>query len=66
MELKPIEEIAFVNPDSIRRDYPYDEIEYIDIQSVGSGYLIESKLIPLSEAPNRAKRLIKGGDTILL
>ncbi|MDI6736517.1 MAG: restriction endonuclease subunit S [bacterium] len=65
MELKPLEEIAFINPDSIKKDYPYDEIEYIDIQSVGSGYLIESKLIPLSEAPSRAKRLIKDGDTIL-
>jgi type I restriction enzyme S subunit len=65
MELKPIEEIAFINPDSIKKDYPYDEIEYIDIQSVGSGYLIESKLMPLSEAPSRAKRLIKDGDTIL-
>ena len=65
MELKTIEEIAFINPDSIKKDYPYDEIEYIDIQSVGSGYLIESKLMPLSEAPSRAKRLIKDGDTIL-
>ena len=65
MELKPLEEIAFINPDLIKKDYPYDEIEYLDIQSVGSGYLIESKLMPLSEAPSRAKRLIKDGDTIL-
>ncbi|MBP7792606.1 MAG: restriction endonuclease subunit S [Candidatus Goldbacteria bacterium] len=65
MEIKTIEEVAFINPDSIKKDYPYNEIEYIDIQSVGSGYLIESKLIPLSEAPSRAKRLIKDGDTIL-
>ncbi|MEW6605895.1 MAG: restriction endonuclease subunit S [bacterium] len=65
MKLKTIEEIAFINPDSIKKDCPYDEIEYIDIQSVGSGYLIESKLMPLSEAPSRAKRLIKDGDTIL-
>lgn len=65
MEIRTIEEIAFINPDTIKKDYPYDEIEYIDIQSVGSGYLIESKLIPLSEAPSRAKRLVKDGDTIL-
>ena len=65
MEFKPLEEMAFINPDSIKKDYPYDEIEYIDIQSVGSGYLIESKLMPLSEAPSRAKRLVKNGDTIL-
>lgn len=37
MKFKLLEEIAFVNPDSIKKDYPYDEIEYIDISSVGSG-----------------------------
>jgi len=65
MELKPIEEIAFINPDSIKKDYPYDEIEYIDISSVGTGYLIETKAMLLSEASSRAKRLVKDGDTIL-
>ena len=65
MELKPLEEIAFINPDSIKKDYPYDKIEYIDISSVGTGYLIETKPMLLSEASSRAKRLVKDGDTIL-
>jgi len=65
MELKLLEEIAFINPDSIKKDYPYDEIEYIDISSVGTGYLIETKPMLLSEASSRAKRLVKDGDTIL-
>lgn len=50
MELKTIEEIAFINPDSIKKDYPYDQIEYVDISSVGTGYLIETKAMLLSEA----------------
>ena len=65
MEFKTLEELAFINPDSIRSDSHLGEIEYIDIQSVGSGYLIESKLIPISKAPSRARRLVKKGDTIL-
>lgn len=65
MEFKPLEEIAFINPDSIKKGYPYDEIEYVDISSVGTGYLIETKSMLLSEASSRAKRLVKDGDTIL-
>lgn len=65
MEFKSIKEVAFINPDSITKNYPYDDIEYIDIQSVGSGYLIETKQMLLSEAPSRAKRIVKSGDIIL-
>jgi len=65
MEVRALKELVEVNPETIRKNYPYDKIEYIDIKSVGSGYLIETKLIPLSKAPSRARRLIKDGDTIL-
>jgi len=65
VEVRALKELVEVNPETIRKNYPYDKIEYIDIKSVGSGYLIETKLIPLSKAPSRARRLIKDGDTIL-
>lgn len=54
-----------INPASISPNYPYDEIEYIDISSVGTGFLSGSTHMPLVEAPSRAKRLVENGDTIL-
>ena len=54
-----------VNPEQARRDYPYEEIEYIDISSVGSGILHETKQIEFANAPSRAKRIIRNGDTVL-
>ena len=54
-----------INPASISRHYPYDEIEYIDISSVDTGFFSGSTRMPLAEAPSRAKRLVEHGDTIL-
>lgn len=65
MQYKTINEIAFINPDSIKKGYPHKEIEYVDISSVGTGALLGVNLIPLSEASSRAKRLVKNRDTIL-
>jgi type I restriction enzyme S subunit len=65
MQYKTLDEIAFINPDSIKKEYPHSEIEYIDISSVGTGQLIETKPMLLSEASSRAKRLVKDEDTIL-
>ncbi len=54
-----------INPASISKHYPYDEIEYIDISSVSTGSFSGSTRMSLAEAPSRAKRLVKHGDTIL-
>jgi len=54
-----------INPASISKHYPYDEIEYIDISSVGTGFSSGSTRMSLAEAPSRAKRLVEHGDTIL-
>jgi len=54
-----------INPASISKHYPYDEIEYIDISSVDTGFFSGSTRMPLAEAPSRAKRLVEHGDTIL-
>lgn len=65
MEYKTLDEIALINPSSIKKDYLHKEIEYIDISSVGTGHLIETKKMLLSEASSRAKRLVRDKDTIL-
>jgi type I restriction enzyme S subunit len=59
-------EVVDINPDSIRDDWPYSFIKYIDISSIGEGGIIEPpRVLALKEAPSRAKRLVREGDTIL-
>lgn len=57
--------IITVNPESIRNGYPFDEIEYIDISSVGTGILQGTQRLQIGGAPSRAKRIIRNGDTLL-
>ena len=58
-------DIADMNPESINKSFSYSEIEYIDISSVGTGTLSGTEVLNIKEAPSRAKRLVKTGDTIL-
>ncbi len=59
-------DVADINPDSIGPDWPYGHIRYVDISSVGEGVIKESpRRLSLSEAPSRARRLVKVGDTVL-
>lgn len=57
--------VVDINSESITKSYPYNEIEYIDISSVNSGSYDGTKTIALKDAPSRAKRIVKNGDTIL-
>jgi type I restriction enzyme S subunit len=59
-----LKQIAEVNSDSIRNDYSHREINYIDISSVESGHLIGMTNMEIQNAPSRARRLVKHGDTI--
>jgi len=59
-------DVVDINPDSIGPDWPYGHIRYVDISSVGEGVIKESpRRLSLSEAPSRARRLVKVGDTVL-
>ncbi len=61
-----IGEVVDINPDVIGSDWPVNHIRYLNISSVGEGVIIEPpKQIPLSEAPSRARRLVRAGDTVL-
>ena len=57
--------VVQINPSSIGKSFPFDEIDYIDISSVGTGTLSGTSRIKLKDAPSRAKRLVDHGDTIL-
>jgi type I restriction enzyme S subunit len=57
--------VITINPESIRNGYPFDEIEYIDISSVGTGMLQGTQRLQIDDAPSRAKRIVRNGDTLL-
>jgi type I restriction enzyme, S subunit len=59
-----IEDVVKLNETTIKKDYPYQEIQYVDISSVTVGRLEGATNYLLSDAPSRAKRLVKHGDTI--
>ena len=62
--VKRIDEVVNLNCNSIKKNYLYETIEYIDISSVTVGRLEETTTYQLSNAPSRAKRLVSHGDTI--
>ena len=57
-------DIAETNKESYRAKELPDEINYIDISSVAQGRVVSKTRIPASDAPGRARRKIRDGDTI--
>lgn len=59
--------VAEINPNSLPDDTdPQLEIRYVDISSVGQGRLVaEPTTMNFSDAPLRARRLVKHNDTIV-
>ena len=53
-----------VNPNSISKAYDREHIQYIDISSVNKGRIENRTDYLRKDAPGRAKRLAKDGDTI--
>jgi len=65
-QFKRLGEVATINPDAIGPDWPYAHIRYIDISSVGVGRIdTPPQWMKISDAPSRAKRLVRKGDTVL-
>ena len=54
-----------INALSITSNFPYQEIDYIDTSSVTNNRFEGLQKLTLSEAPSRAKRIVRDGDTIL-
>ena len=63
-EWETLADIAETNKESYRVKELPDEINYIDISSVVQGRVVSKTRIPASEAPGRARRKIRDGDTI--
>jgi type I restriction enzyme S subunit len=62
----PIREVALINERSITSKNAPSQIEYIDISSVGTGeFTAPPALMSFEDAPSRARRIVRAGDTIL-
>lgn len=58
-------DLVSINEQSISGSFPYKEIEYIDTSSVTQNNFDKPQILKVNEAPSRAKRLVKDGDTII-
>ncbi|MDW9610745.1 N-6 DNA methylase [Sinorhizobium meliloti] len=67
--IKTLEEVARINPDSLNpeREFSGGQISYFDIASVEnhSGRILEPTLVPVSDAPSRARRRIEVNDLLI-
>lgn len=63
-EVKKLSEIAAVNPESITNKNAPEIIYYVDISSVNTGSIEEIKPMDFTEAPSRARRIVRHGDII--
>jgi type I restriction enzyme S subunit len=62
-----LKHLARINARAVSEDTPEDlEFRYIDISTVGRGRLVaEPQRLRFGEAPSRARRLVRTGDTII-
>lgn len=60
----PLSDIADVNALSVKKGKEPDKVNYVDIASVSTSTIDEVRLLPFSEAPGRARRIVRHGDLI--
>jgi type I restriction enzyme S subunit len=60
-----VKDVVKINELSIREDFQQAWIEYIDITSVNNGELLGVQVLPISEAPSRAKRVVRDNDILI-
>ncbi len=63
----PLKHLATINDEKLpETTEPDREIRYLDIGAVGRGHLVERPIsISFEEAPSRARRVVRPGDTIV-
>src|SRR5690606_9263815 len=63
-EVLPLGDVVNVNSESIRPKDAPTEIRYVDISSVSPGSIDAVRLMRFEDAPSRARRVLRHGDTI--
>jgi len=65
-DVKRLKHFTTINDETLSEKYDEDfEINYIDIGSVTTGYIQNSEVILYSDAPSRARRIVRNGDILV-
>ena len=64
-EVKALGQIVALNPESWSRSNAPDVVEYVDLANTKWGVIESTKHYAWKEAPSRAKRILRSGDTIV-
>ena len=63
-KVQRLDEMATVNASTIRRGVEPENIAYVDIASVSTGRIEKVEPLAFNDAPSRARRIVRHGDTI--
>ena len=64
-EVKKINEVAKINELNVDKLFEQEEIDYIDISSIKERRVVKIKRILASQAPTRAKRIVRDNDILI-
>ena len=64
-EVKPLDHCASLNPESWSRANTPEWVEYVDLASTKLGVIEATQHVLWKDAPSRAKRILRPGDTIV-
>lgn len=57
-------DVAHVNASTLRKDHLPDPLRYVDVSSVGVRRINNLRAVPATDAPSRARRVVRDGDVI--
>ena len=61
----PMNSLCTLNPESWTKKNHPDTVDYVDLANTKNGQIQETQLYDWNIAPSRARRILKGGDTIV-
>ena len=64
-DVKMLEEISHLNPESWSRTNSPDDVEYVDLSNTKWGMIESTQHFLWKDAPSRARRILRSGDTIV-
>lgn len=63
-ETVKIGDVAKINLKTVSKNYPFDEIEYLDTGSITEGKISGFQTFKLADAPSRAQRIVEDDDIV--
>ena len=64
-QLGTLNDIAFLNPESWSAKHSPEKVVYVDLANTKWGYIESVQTFPWDEAPSRARRVLRKGDTVI-